>query len=486
MSIKPRSILQLTITGFLLVAGLLIVALVVTADQLDGLSDRSQRTINQSVTAMRASRVLIEQTTSMERNVRQYAITGDKQMLDVYADRRKTFTAASQQLAGLYLDEVIARQVKDLMQREARAHRSVTEDGPNAKSAEEQFPAMLGTAYEISRGVDTWTNRELASIRREAMDTRELLTLQALVLVGAALVLAGVFTALITRPLLQVNRAINQLGSGSLATPVTIHGPTDLVRLGASLDWLRERLRKLEQQRTLFLRHVSHELKTPLAAIAESSSLLRDGAVGSVSDEQLEILRIQANNCQRLQRLIEDLLRYNADSFSVLNTMPQPVRLDRVIDNVVAAHELALKSQQLRVAREVERVTVPGDAEQLRVIVDNLMTNAVRFSPPGGTITLKLRGEGDRAVFEIVDEGPGILPEEKTRIFEAFFQGSQGPQGAHAQSATGTEHYKGTGLGLAIAEEYAKANGGTIEALVSNGGGHFRLSLPQESKRGNA
>jgi two-component system sensor histidine kinase GlrK len=344
---------------------------------------------------------------------------------------------------------------------------------------------MLGTAYEISRGIDTWTNRELASIRREAMDTRELLTMQALVLVGAALVLAGVFTALITRPLLQVNRAINQLGSGSLAAPVTIHGPTDLVRLGVSLDWLRERLHKLEHQRTLFLRHVSHELKTPLAAIAESSSLLRDGAVGPVSDEQLEILRIQANNCQRLQRLIEDLLRYNADSFSVLNTMPQPVRLDRILDGVLAAHELTLKSQQLYVAREVERVIVNGDAEQLRVIIDNLMTNAVRFSPASGTLTVKLHAGDREATFEILDQGPGILPEERKRIFEAFYQGTNG-QGANAQRATGSEYYKGTGLGLAIAEEYAKANGGTVEALVSDSGGHFRLRLPRESTRGNA
>src|SRR5690606_12872330 len=173
-------------------------------------------------------------------------------------------------------------------------------------------------------------------------------------------------------PPFPTRRSADLLGSGSLATPVQIHGPTDLVRLGASLDWLRERLHKLEQQRTLFLRHVSHELKTPLAAIAESSSLLSDGAVGPVSDEQLEILRIQANNCHRLQRLIEDLLRYNRESFSVLNTMPQPVRLDRTIDAVIGAHELALKSQQLRIARAVERLTVQGDPEQLRVVIDNL------------------------------------------------------------------------------------------------------------------
>jgi two-component system, NtrC family, sensor histidine kinase GlrK len=472
-SVKPRSILQLTITGFLLVAGLLIVALVVTANQLDGLSDRSQRAINQAVSAMRASRVLIEQTTSMERNFRQYAITGDKEMLDVYADRRKTFTAAARQLAGLRLDEVISRQVKDLMARDARAQKSVL-GGTVEKDAESLFPPMLGTAYEISRGIDTWSNRELASIRREADETRAMLTLQAVVLVGAALVLAGVFTALITRPLLQVNRAINQLGSGSYATPVTIHGPKDLVGLGASLDWLRDRLHKLERQRTLFLRHVSHELKTPLAAISESSSLLRDGAVGPLSEEQLEIIRIQGSNCQRLQRLIEDLLRYNADSFSVLHVMPQSVRLERVVEDVVAAHELALKSQQLHVARTLDRITVQGDAEQLRVIVDNLMTNAMRFSPPGGTITLKLYTQDAHVVLEVLDEGPGIRPDETEKIFEAFYQGA----------APDKEHYKGTGLGLAIAEEYAQANGGTIEAFASEHGGHFRLLLPLPTTRG--
>jgi two-component system sensor histidine kinase GlrK len=396
-------------------------------------------------------------------------------MLDVYADRRETFTAAAQQLADLYLDEVIARQVEDVRRRETHAHKAVMLAAPADTTAEKLFPPILGTAYEISRGIDNWTNRELESIQREALETRGWLTVQAVILVGTAVLLAGIFTALITRPLLQVNRAINQLGSGSYATPVAIHGPKDLVRLGASLDWLRDRLHKLEQQRTLFLRHVSHELKTPLAAISESSSLLSDGAVGTLSVDQLEILRIQGSNCQRLQRLIEDLLRYNADSFSVLNVMPQPVRLDRVIDEVVNAHELALKSRQLAVVREVDRITVQGDAEQLRVVIDNLMTNAMRFSPGAGTITLKLHENEDFVIFEILDQGPGILPEETGKIFEAFYQGA----------APDKEHYKGTGLGLAIAEEYARANGGAIEALVSDNGGHFRLLLPLNLKAGN-
>lgn len=469
---KPRSILQLTITGFLAVAGLLIVALVVTADELDELSDRSQRAINQSVDAMRASRVLIERATSMERNFRQYTITGDGEMLEVYRERRESFSAVARQLEELKLDPQITRYVGLLLLNDADALRAISET-PVTTKAEALFPRMLDTAYEISRAIDAWTNNELASIAAEATATRDMLRLQAFVLVSAALVLAGIFTALITRPLLQVDRAINQLGSGSYATPVTIRGPKDLVRLGERLDWLRDRLNKLEQQRSSFLRHVSHELKTPLAAIYESSALLSDGAVGELSEEQQQIIRIQGSNCQRLQRLIEDLLRFNADSFSVLNVMPQPVRLDKVIEGVVAAHELALKARQLRVASALQRITVLGDAEQLRVVIDNLMTNAPRFSPAGGVIDVKLYQREHAVVFEILDQGPGIDPDETTKIFHAFYQGKTPDR----------ELYKGTGLGLAIAEEYAKANHGSIEALASERGGHFRLLLPLTFKR---
>jgi two-component system sensor histidine kinase GlrK len=116
---------------------------------------------------------------------------------------------------------------------------------------------------------------------------------------------------------------------------------------------------------------------------------------------------------------------------------------------------------------------VLGDAEQLRVVIDNLMTNALRFSPAGGVIDVKLYQRERAAVVEILDQGPGIDADETTKIFNAFYQGK----------APDKELYKGTGLGLAIAEEYAKANHGSIEALASEHGGHFRLVLPSIFKR---
>jgi two-component system sensor histidine kinase GlrK len=467
LSFKPRSILQLTISGFLAVTGLLITALVVTADQLDGLSDRSQRVVNEAATAMRASRILIEQTTAMERNIRQYSILGDAGILKVYADRRSTFADAARELDSLRLTAEISGYVESLLANEAHAYESIGTLPQNADIGA-LYPPMQDIAYAISRDINTWTSGELDSIRQEAEATKNLLTGQTIMLVSAALLLAGIFTVLITRPLLQVNRAINQLGSGAYATPVAIRGPKDLVSLGERLEWLRSRLNQLEQQRSSFLRHVSHELKTPLAAMQESSALLSDGVVGELSDAQKAIIRIQSSSCQRLLRLIEDLLRYNADSFSVLNVMPQPVRLDKLVEDVLNAHELAIASAQLLPETRLARCVVQGDAEQLRVVIDNLVTNAIRFSPSGGKLILSLQQDAAQTVIEVLDQGPGIAPEEVDKIFEAFYQGKVPEK----------DYYKGSGLGLAIASEYARANGGRIEAISSASGGHFRVLLP--------
>jgi two-component system sensor histidine kinase GlrK len=471
LSIKPRSILQLIITGFLLVAGLLIAALVVTAEQLDGLSDRSQRVISQSATAMRASRILIEQITAMERNIRQYRILKDPEILNVYINRRATFNEVAREVEALKLAVEITGYVDSLLSNETYAYTAITTltDKPGI---EELYPQMLNIAYAISRAVDVWTNNELANIRQESAETQTLLTVQTLALVSAALLMAAIFTVLITRPLLQVTKAINQLGKGAYETPVTIHGPRDLVLLGERLEWLRGRLNKLEQHRSSFLRHVSHELKTPLAAIQESSALLSEGLVGELSSDQQEIIRIQSSNCQRLSTIIENLLRHNTDSFSVLNAMPQELRFDKIIDGVVAAHDLALASRQLQVASALDRITIMGESEQLRVIVDNLLSNAIRFSPQGGTITLRLLENRQHVIFEILDQGPGIKPDEAEKVFEAFYKGQP------AES----DFYKGSGLGLAIAEEYAKAHGGTLEAVTTGTGGYFRLTLPGKTR----
>lgn len=475
MFLRPRSLLHLTVIAFLTVSAPLIVALVINARQLDTLGDNSQRAVSRAADAMRASRALIEQTLAMERNARQYAVLGDRRLLDIYADRRKDFTRAADRLHQLAIDDEVdrftvrlvdgERQALELLQ-DARAGQAATD------VAASLYPPLTDLANQIAGAISRWIDRELLDLGRQVGQTQRLIWIEALLLAGTALLLAGVFTALITRPLGQIDRAIRQLGDTGLDSPVSISGPLDLQELGERLEWLRNRLAGLEQQRTTFLRHVSHELKTPLTAIQEGAALLSDGLVGPLTGQQAEIFAILRKKCRQLQQMIEDLLRFNVNLPAMSSPAPRAVAFSATINRVVSDHALAIKAGRIRVASRLEDVSVYGDPEQLRVVVDNLLANAIRYSPPAGTIDIRLERDGESAVLEICDEGPGIPAGERHLVFEAFYQGRP-PADRHGQ---------GSGLGLAITLNYVKLNGGEIRILEAARGARFRVSIPVEGQ----
>ncbi len=467
IALKPRSLMQLTITGFLAVAGLLIMALVISARYIDALGSSSERVLSLSAEAMTAVRPLIEQATAMERNARQFQATGDNSYLAVYQERQRSFSVAADQLAALALDSAFAAAVAKLRAEEQQSYRRLQQAGA-AAAVQADYQALREQAAALSEQLNLWTREQLAGIQRDTQQTQRLLRWQAGALTLLALGLAALFTRLITRPLRQLEKAIDRLGSGGYDRSIAVEGPADLQRLGTSLDWLRSRLQKLEQQRSSFFRHVSHELKTPLASIQESVALLRDGVAGPVSSEQLKLLAINSNNCQRLQGLIDELLRYHKEIQSLTSVVPKPVRVDRVVEQVLASHDFALEQAGLAVEADLQKLSVLGDAEQLRVIVDNLVTNAIKFSPEHGRLFLRWRADGERAVLEVEDQGPGIPEQERELIFQAFYQG-----------ATPLRRFlKSSGLGLAIVQEYVGANRGVIDVLPCATGAHFRASFP--------
>jgi two-component system sensor histidine kinase GlrK len=117
----------------------------------------------------------------------------------------------------------------------------------------------------------------------------------------------------------------------------------------------------------------------------------------------------------------------------------------------------------------LDSLTLQADEEKLRAVVANLVSNAIKYSPDGGMISLALRQQGDEAVLDIGDAGPGVPIEDRERIFDWFYQGEDAPRG----------RLRGSGLGLAIAREFVLAHGGRIEVLASSGpGAHFRVTIP--------
>jgi two-component system sensor histidine kinase GlrK len=148
-----------------------------------------------------------------------------------------------------------------------------------------------------------------------------------------------------------------------------------------------------------------------------------------------------------------------------------PVQLPEVIKRVVREHKLTAFARMISFEARLAPAIVQGDAAKIRTIIDNLISNAIKYSPRAGTISLDLGIEGEFAVLDVIDQGPGVDPADRPRVFESFYQGQAPPEG----------RVKGSGLGLAITRENVLAHGGRIEVQDRADGGHgarFRVFLP--------
>src|SRR4029079_6077652 len=172
------------------------------------------------------------------------------------------------------------------------------------------------------------------------------------------------FTFLISKPITQVSESIRGLGEGHFGRPIRVESPGDMVRLRETLDWLRERLLTVEAQKTRFLQHISHELKTPLTAIREGSDLLSSGVVGNLNAEQREIARILHENSIELRKLIEGLLNYSAVHAQASYLDARIVQLKDVVMRVVNDRKLAIVAKNLRIELNVENVAAHCDEEK--------------------------------------------------------------------------------------------------------------------------
>ena len=475
----PRSFLKFILLGFLLVSLPLVYALGELILSLDQLQTQGREAVQQAAEAGRASRQLFEQAVTLERIVRQHVILEDNALLEDYGRVRQEFRSTAGQLALLPLDPEPLVALDALTDSEIRLHKLLT---ATQRSTEMQRQLTDGYARlsDRTQAMLAVTNRLTESaierLREIATQGRQKWLYLALATAGIALALAILFAVLIARPIRQLDQAIRRMGTADFTHAIEVNGPQDLRYLGQRLEWLRSRLSELEEQQNRFLRHVSHELKTPLTAVREGAELLRDNVGGKLSAEQREIVRIVRENTLSLQKLIENLLTYQ-ETRAIQPQTVGPVPVADVVRRVLNEHKLAALARMVSFDEKLGPELVVGDGDKVRTIVDNLISNAIKYSPRSASIVVALGSEQGFAVLDVIDRGPGIDPEERARIFDSFYQGRPPVDG----------RVKGSGLGLAIARDYALAHGGRIEVSDRadlGHGAHFRLWLPLAAGEG--
>ncbi len=467
----PQTFIHLIVLGFVLVALPLALALFTSAVSMQKLAEQSKRAVYQSVHYARGSRAIAEDMTRMERLLRQYAVLGDAELLAAYQAAHQAMGRTLNDLQRSGAQGPLAQLLSGFAAREHVVYSRVIA----AQGAPDRIEPLADELAGLNRLVDrllahgdTLVEREVAATQQMAAHSRDVVSRQLWLLLPAGVAVLLGFVWLISRPIRQIEQAIGTMGEGNLADPVAIDGPQDLQRLGQRLEWLRQQLQQVEEQKTRFLQQVSHDLKTPLAALREGADLLADGSMGAMPAAQAEVVGILQQNSVRLQRQIENLLQFSelqaqAGRISLTTTPLRPL-----VKKVLAASQLPLQTKCIEVDLLCQNVMIETDAEKLRVILDNLLSNAIRYTPYQGTIHVGLLLQHDQLQIDVADSGPGVAPDERGHIFERFYRGR----------ADADARVRGSGLGLAIVAEFTRALQGSVEVLDSPSGAHFRVTLP--------
>jgi two-component system sensor histidine kinase BaeS len=298
---------------------------------------------------------------------------------------------------------------------------------------------------------------------QQRLDTDHLVAALAALLAG---LLAALFVASrLARPLRKLTDAARQIERGNLHARVQPEGAPETAILGHSFNRLAETLQHEEQIRRAAAADVAHELRTPLAGIVSRIEAAQDGVL---ADEQNNLQAIHAE-ALRLSQLVDDLGKLAEAEQPGLTLHKQPVDLGALLAERVDVHREQLAVKSVALEQRIEPAHVYGDPGRLAQILDNLLSNALRYTPSGGKISVELTQPNAKAILVIADSGVGIAGEDLPYIFERFWRGEQ----------SRARHTGGAGIGLAIVRELVRAHDGRIDVQSKpSQGSRFTVSLP--------
>lgn len=437
---------------------------------LQSLGSANRHWVFAAESATRHVHELADQLAELERSALEFESTRDAAARREYEAMREVFLTS--------LDRADNADVHGHA-RVARLHAEESQLHARLLAASADTEATLALFRALYRGVDHLLDdsRQLVAPFAERSTTiatrvEEALLWPVVLLVPVAFVLGTRLLRRIETPLRHLEAVVQRLGDGRFEAPIAIEGPRDLAELGCRLEWLRERLLGLETQKARFLQNVSHELKTPLASIREGANLLCDESPDEDARDRRQIAQIVHQSSIRLQDLIERLLELSRAEAIARSEARTSLRFDDVVRSVLAEHRLAIESRDLRLETSLAAVQLRGSPSGLATLVDNLVSNAVRFCSEHGCVVVRLGLEGGSAILDVSDTGPGIPGDERARVFELCYQG-----GARAAGTV-----QGSGFGLAIAQEEARRHAGRIDVVDVPVGACFRVRLPLEDR----
>lgn len=462
--IETLSIKQLTLLGFSLVALPLVVSLLYSANQVSQLSQQSANAIFKVAELTNTRSDLGNALKKMERSVSQYLVLQDEELKKSTLEQYQLIVKANKEIllfddnklnqlsielshATTLLHQKVLLSVKSMSQGDTT---NITNETLSLEGLQQQFFKLIQIQEAIKLRSNNLINQQATQIK-DATEQISQTLFKSILIIPLSLFIAAVFILLITRPLKQLTYKIQRFEKGNFQQDNNSNinnqanlGVKEIQEINHALDTMRTRLHALELQKSSFIRHISHDLKTPLAAIREGTELLYDHSVGELNDEQQEITKIIRTSTTKLQRLIEELLDFNIVLDSTSLQDKAQINLLSLIQEVIEERTLEIKRKQIRIEQTVKNtLNITSNNQQLSVIIDNILSNAIKYSPLNGVITITATRDKKDLQLTFTDQGSGIEASQQDKIFDAFYQGTPSLD----------NNIKSSGLGLTIVKE---------------------------------
>jgi signal transduction histidine kinase len=288
--------------------------------------------------------------------------------------------------------------------------------------------------------------------------------------VSLALVGTGLIAYRMTRSLRRLSKATAAVAAGSFREPIPVDAADEIGGLARSFNLMAAQLRQLDDTKEEFFASLSHELRSPLTSVREASHLLREEVSGPLTAQQARLVQIIGQSSDRLLRLVNQMLEMSRLRAGILPLQRSRLDVDRIVARAV--EELRPQADDGGVHVERESVgadwSVMGDDDRLTQVVVNLLANAIRFTPRGGRVVVRVVDAGSEIEIQVEDTGIGIPASALPHIFESYRQ-------AHRDRG-------GTGLGLAVVRGVVQAHGGRVTVESQEGkGSRFTVLLPRRA-----
>src|SRR5436309_5120269 len=487
---SERALRKLSIFWRLALSSLAIIIVVAGVNfyalsQLRQLTTLSTQLVSYHYPSIDTAKRLLAKLFAQLRSEKKYLVVRDKafaQDFNEEADEFRQILTTLQQQESMPQGQKLLKEVDRLHQEYLDLFRGAA--GRKARPTAEYETRRDGLMARVTDALDAYVALHETRANALVIDSRarsaraEVITqhlIIAVLLLGMGLAGLGAYRHLY--PLRQVQQHIRQIGQGTFGQSVNVEAPSDLRELVDTVNWMGKKLQELDDMKAEFLAHVSHELRTPLAAIRMGTHLLLDEIPGPLSKEQRETLRIIMDSSERLIRLISTLLDLSKMAAGMMDYQIAPTDLLRLAETSVDKVRLLAEGKHIQILTEApsERVWASADGPRIEQVLDNLFSNALKFSPDGATVNIRLHLDVKAGVAHVAvaDTGPGIPPEDLPHIWERFYQGR-----SHTKNTLA-----GSGLGLALAKKVVEAHWGRIWVESDLGKGttvHFTLPLARK------